>query len=941
MRPGDLVGDRFRIERPASEGGMGAVYRAQEIHTGAEVALKLLRGATSDAEVQRFAREARVLAELSHPGIVRYVGHGLTGTGEPYLAMEWLDGQDLGQRLQAGVLSIRECVVLAARVAEALAAAHARGVTHRDIKPRNLFLPGGDVARVKVVDFGIARRRVETRSITGTNVFVGTPSYAAPEQVRGDEALGPQADVFSLGCVLFESLAGRPPFEGGHLMAVFARILFDEPPHLCELRDDVPQALGDLVTRMLAKEPAERPADGAEVAAALAAVDPAGPTGRPGDGVLPAALSRVEQRLVSVLVAGAIAGAGANADAGADADPDANANADVDAETVPARADLARADLAPLDRLRAIASSLAVRVDRLADGSAIAAFAGSASATDLAVLVARCALSLRAALPDVPVVLATGRCVLEPWPPAGEVIDRAVNLLRAEAPASEGASAARRPRPIRLDEVTAGLLDPRFELGGEPGAPELSRERDPEDATRKLLGKPTPCVGRQRELSVLEGFWSECVSESVARVVLVTGPPGMGKSRLRSEFVSGLRRRASAGAARDPASAGPSDAPPEIWIARGDPLRAGSPLGMVGQLVRRAAQLLEGEPLAIRQEKLAARVGRRVGRADAARVTELLGELAGAPFPDDDGAKLRAARGDPALLGDQIRRAFQDFLRAECAARPVLLVLEDLHWGDAPSVQLVEAALGALQEQPLMVMALARPEVHAAFPKLWVEAGAQEIRLGKLSPKAGRQLAHEVLAGRAPEERIDSVVEQAEGNALVLEELIRAAAHGADQGAEHALPATVLAMMHARLEALEAEARQILRAGSVFGEVFWTAGVSALLGGAQGADAVRARLAALVERELVVRREESKLPGQEEHAFRHALVREAAYGTLTEHDRALGHRLAGAWLERMGERDAVTLAKHFERGGDRARAAFFHDRAAEQAGTRRTPSCAG
>jgi predicted ATPase len=890
MHVGYIVADRFQLERLAGEGGMGSVYQAREVHSGKVVALKLLHGSGPSSDEERFTREARVLSGLSHPGIVRYIAHGFTRAGEPYLAMEWLEGETLSERQSRDRLTIDESIVLARRVAEALGDAHAHGVVHRDIKPQNLFLPGGEIDRVKLVDFGIARRRFETRPVTRTNAFVGTPAYAAPEQARGASEVNAQADVFSLGCVLFECLTGRPPFEGDHFMAILAKILFDEAPHVNELCSDVPQALGDLVARMLCKDPSGRPADGASLAGELAALDLLYAQDDESRSQAPPSLTTGEQRLVSVMLIGI-------------------APVDLTSTLPPEEV------TAPFERLRAIVAPLAARVDSLSDGTAIATFTAKGSASDQAVQAARCALSMRGALPHVAIVLATGRSMLHGRLLVGEAIDRVVELLRATGDADAASDERQR---ILLDDVTAGLIEPRFEIGGAPGARELLAERDAEESIRTLLGKPTPCVGRDRELSVLDGLFDECMTEPVARAILITGTAGMGKSRLRYEFLRGVRRRG------DPSGA---KAPIDIWTAQGDPLRAGSPFGMVGQLLRRAAGVLEGEPLEVRQRKLRSRVARHVTRTQATRVTEFLGELVGTPFPDEDSVQLRAARQDPILMGDQMKRAWEDFLTAECGAHPLMLSLEDLHWGDLPSVLLVESALRALPELPLMVLACARPEVHELFPKLWLDVGVQEIRLAKLPRKASERLVRQVLGEDVSEARIARVVGQAAGNALYLEELIRAVAD--DSGG--ALPGTVLAMMQSRLDALEPPARQVMRAGSVFGEVFWRGGVAALLGGAHDTQRVDDWLATLTERELLVRRGESKFPGENEYMFRHALVRDAAYETLTDRDRTMGHRLAGVWLERMGEQDAMVLAEHFERGGEKAHAASFYHRAAEQA----------
>ncbi|WP_044252011.1 serine/threonine-protein kinase, partial [Chondromyces apiculatus] len=269
MKPGDVVGGRFEVETLAGAGGMGSVYRSRDRLTGEPVALKVLR-VDRRAPLDRFAREGQLLAELQHPGVVRYVAHGRAGDGPPYLVMEWLEGEDLKARLGRGpALSVDEVVALGQQVGAALGAAHARGVVHRDVKPGNLFLAGSDVRRVKLLDFGIARLLDRDSAITRAGMALGTPGYIAPEQARGAEDVGAQADVFSLGCVLFECLAGVAPFHAEDKVAVLAKILLEEPPKLRAVRPDTPEALEALVGRMLAKEPGERPVDGDAVAAAL------------------------------------------------------------------------------------------------------------------------------------------------------------------------------------------------------------------------------------------------------------------------------------------------------------------------------------------------------------------------------------------------------------------------------------------------------------------------------------------------------------------------------------------------------------------------------------------------------------------------------------------------------------------------------------------------
>src|SRR5215813_10231530 len=212
MEVADLLDERFEVEHQTRAGGMGEVFRGRDRVSGQAVAIKVISD-RRDHHGARFAREVQLLAELSHPGIVRYISHGTTRLGALFLVMEWLDGEDLRRRLEREPLTMGESVALATRVAEALGAAHARGIVHRDLKPSNLFLPDGRIDQVKILDFGIAHKEGLTQ-LTQTGTLIGTPGYMAPEQARGQEGIDARADVFALGCVLFECLTGSRPFQG-------------------------------------------------------------------------------------------------------------------------------------------------------------------------------------------------------------------------------------------------------------------------------------------------------------------------------------------------------------------------------------------------------------------------------------------------------------------------------------------------------------------------------------------------------------------------------------------------------------------------------------------------------------------------------------------------------------------------------------------------------
>jgi TPR repeat protein len=264
---GDATFDRrFELVREAGSGGMGRVLEAIDRESGARVAVKLL---ARRADRERFAAEAAVLERLTHPAIVRYVRHGVTRGGEPYLAMAWLVGESLAQRLARGPLGVADACMVGERIAAALEHAHAAGVVHRDVKPSNVILVGGAVDEARLIDFGVAKT---DRDLTSTGQLIGTPGYMAPEQVRGERGVDGRVDLFALGCVLYEAVAGRAPFPGSEVMEVLARLLLDRPRPLGELVPEIPPRLDRLVEALLAKDAAHRLGDARVVREELAAI---------------------------------------------------------------------------------------------------------------------------------------------------------------------------------------------------------------------------------------------------------------------------------------------------------------------------------------------------------------------------------------------------------------------------------------------------------------------------------------------------------------------------------------------------------------------------------------------------------------------------------------------------------------------------------------------
>jgi serine/threonine protein kinase len=268
--------DRYELQGQLGRGGMGVVYQAREVQSGRQVALKLLESPDARQRLARFEREGQVTAALNHPGIVRIHSTGLLD-GKPYLAYELVEGaRPFMDVIRAGTL--RERVRLVRDVARALGYAHARGVIHRDVKPDNVLVDAA--GRARVLDFGLAAHAAAER-LTQTGTLLGTPHYMAPEQYRG-EVVGAEADVWSLGVVLYEALTGARPFGGESIQELLAQVMRAEPAPLRELEPAVPADLEAVCLRALHAEPAGRYADGAALAEDLDAwLDGRRPSARP------------------------------------------------------------------------------------------------------------------------------------------------------------------------------------------------------------------------------------------------------------------------------------------------------------------------------------------------------------------------------------------------------------------------------------------------------------------------------------------------------------------------------------------------------------------------------------------------------------------------------------------------------------------------------------
>jgi len=896
---------RYLVRDRLGAGGFGSVYRAVHANTGQEVAIKVLRRHASwsadvaAAQVARFEREADLCAGLQHPNIVRLIDKGRTPDDLYYAIYELVPGQTLRSLLsREQQLTVDRTAELMGQVLDALAAAHAKGIVHRDLKPANIMVVStGQTNHVKVLDFGISTLTLEARGagfhdITRGDELIGTPQYSAPEQLRGDVPTT-KTDLYAWGLVFLECLTGRPAVSGTSLAEIYQQHL--SPIEIALPPTLVAHPLGRFLRRVLRKQPGERADDAAKLYAELRQLPLGDLVGVLSDGRdAGQQAARLEHRQVTALAL--VLRLVPSADRAMDTDAlDSILRDQLDV----CRDALARyggtvtgqlgdqlvalfgyPNASDTDARLAVRTVLELAEDIRQRGRRLGSIQGLG-------------LELRIGIHTGPVTVAPGQV------PGGVTPARALSLAATAAANTMVVSAEGRRVLEPFAELEAG--DSVWVNGAaQPvSTARLIGERRGEALSfRPGQASATSMLGREAELKQLVEL-AGAAGPSV-RAALISGEAGIGKSRLVRELLAGARERGQT-----------------IHECRCLAEERNVALSPILPLLRRQLGLNRADPQGSSDLLISALTRHGL---DPARFAPILCTWLALPAPAGFAPVMMA----PYRQRELLLEALVAMLSRLGEGAGAILLVEDLHWADPTTLEMLGGLLRGPGERAPLLALTARPE----FEPPWKEAALTRINLDRLSPKDAEQVVLLNWTGGQPPrpEVVSAIVGRADGVPLFIEELTRMVVEEGS-GDLGSIPITLRDSLAGRLDRL-GEAREIAQVAAALGREF----DGALLLAAAAADEglVVRSLEKLAEARLIYRRR--RVAGST-YVFRHALIQDAAYGSMPKEIRRKTHARIAEALDRLPpgspESSPAELARHYA-GAGLFEAAVRHGTAAAQ-----------
>ncbi len=974
----------YRLVTLLGEGGYAQVYLGQHVRLDLQAAIKVLRTYLTSSEAEHFQHEAQTIARLVHPSIVRVFDFDVQ-EGVPFLVMDYAPNGSLRRRYPRGsIVPLPQIVSLVKQVAAALQYAHEQKFIHRDVKPENLLL--GRHQEVLLSDFGLAALAHSTASLSA-QTMVGTIPYMAPEQLKGYPRAA--SDQYALAVVVYEWLCGQHPFEGSATEVIVKHLTMPPFP----LRKHVPMIspeVEQVVLRALAKDPKER---FASVAAFAAAFEQASQLVPSPPGLLPSEQPTPDSATGHTYTTAAVApsqlGDPTEVDSAADqlavptpmALSQGSSQAPKELAMPPSRASATSAkesteppstvgelerrlvtvlfcDLAgftPLSEqldpedVREIQSmyfgrmSSEIRrfggsIEKYAGDAILALFGVPVAHEDDAERAVRCALSMQAAFKGVAAEVDNRRGVelaLRIGVNTGEVVSGTWDIGGRKDYAVSGDAvntaarlqAAAEPGEVLVGEETMWLARRAIRFGerravtlkGKAGVVPVyaAIEGRPRPAGRGESEPHLPLVGRSTELTLLSSIWSKVVQELRPHLVTILGEAGIGKSHLVAAFEGSLLN--------------------EARILHGRCLSYGEGLGYwaLAEVVKEAAGITLADDMETAAHKLGELVATVISQAEGAgdprEISQHLALLIGLNVDSDQ----------PTTVADQcsLQVSVCRFLQALAHRQPLCILFEDLHWADEALLELIEFSAARVREVHLLILTQARPELLEKRPG-WGRGlrTFTSLALEPLDERHGRELAVLLCQKRGLAVAVaEQVVRGAAGNPLFAEELV---AMIAERGGTTGIPSAIKALIAARLDTLPPQERRVMQLAAVIGKVFWEGGLRAL--GAAGD--VTGHLDKLEQKELLRNHIRSQFRGDREYAFKHDLIRDVAYETLSRADRRLLHRHLVGWMELIGgervEEYLDLLAHHAMQAEAWEKALEYAQRAGEKAQAMYAPRAA-
>jgi TOMM system kinase/cyclase fusion protein len=909
LQAGDFVGGpdgrRFEIVERLGGGSMGVVHLARDNALERTVALKFITREWTGAPPERigelFRLEARLTARLAHENIVRIFDLG-SEHGVPFLVMEHLEGRTLESLLAKEEWNALRATRIMIDVARGLAHAHKVGVVHRDLKPSNIFvLKDG---RAKILDFGLAGLgSLAADPVSGSSSVVGTPNYMPPEQWLAQPQDG-RSDIWAAGVIFFELLIGRKPFVESNLELLRRVVTSDDPaPSLCQLRPDLPEEADRIVARALKKDITQRFGAAEELLDALVGLELTLTRNVQAEDARQIKRPRPERRQVTLLSC-ALADLMSIAER---MEPD----------------DFGELVSEFFEICATVTRQLEGTMVSHTGGRSVACFGYPVAHEDDAQRAVRAAFLISEAMqrlarrgaevPAVQVGIHTGLAVAgrlsgnDPESPAviqGDVPELTAWLERRA-----------RPGQILLTERTALLLRgvvhlESLGLESPEGARaiELYRAIGVREAPSRFTPSSptgfTPLVGRDAEVEQLRALWEQTKKER-GQAALVSGEAGIGKSRM----VEVLRSRV----------AGES----HTWLtAQCWSHFRNSALHPLVDCILHSADIHPDLAPSEKLKKLES--GLATLRLPLEETVPLLATFLHIPLsPPYEAPQL-----GPDAFKNKLLETLIGTLLAMALRQPTLLIVEDLHWSDASTLELLDVLLGRLNTAPLMVLATFRPEFQPPWPE---RSHVTRIPVRRLSAAETATMVE--LASRGthfPRDMMVQLVGRSDGIPLFVEELTRAVI---ESGASQSIPASLNELLLARLDRLEGGGKEVAQLSAVLGREFTYDLIRRA--GTMDEQSLRDGLRRLVEAGLLRRRGEL---GEVRYVFKHALIQEAAYGSLTRSQQREYHRRAAEVLANdfpdIAETQPELLAHHYAEAAEDAKAIAYLEKAGQVAARR-------